>query len=51
MHAGYLPAHYAEVDKQHDRPGWYFWDESEAWAVGPYETFEAAERARKEYRP
>jgi len=60
MHAGYLPSHF----KQHPLStndtglipgytydGWYFWDESEAYAIGPYDTFAAAEKARASYKP
>lgn len=30
-------------------PGWYFWDESEAYCHGPYESQEAANNKLHEY--
>lgn len=59
MHAGNLPAHQfiqkvpsdLDVIAGYTQDGWYFWDETEAHAIGPYETFEAAEEARRNYEP
>lgn len=31
------------------KPGWYFWDETQAYCHGPYETREEAEASIKEY--
>lgn len=30
-------------------PGWYFWDESQAYCHGPYESGEVANNKLKEY--
>lgn len=60
MHAGYMESHFFEADKPttsdqqrrgYTSSGFYFWDESEAYVVGPYQSFEEAEKARREYEP
>lgn len=62
MHAGNKPSHYyipnhALFSKEGDDArgykgeGWYFWDESEAFVIGPHQTYDGAEEARKNYEP
>lgn len=31
--------------------GWYFWDETDAYVIGPYETEAVARAALAEYEP
>lgn len=38
-----------ESDLEPSEPGWYFWDETEAFAYGPYDDREAAVKAMGEY--
>ena len=64
MHAGNLKPHWYDANARHclldefteragdigyTTSGYYFWDETEAYVVGPYETAEKAEVARSEY--
>lgn len=48
------PVHYVEVETVSEwggveKPGWYFWDESWANRLGPYESKEEAEKMLNKY--
>lgn len=56
MHAGNLPPHYWEdTEPEHEHfghqggPGWYFWDETETCAMGPYSSESEAVQEQKNY--
>ena len=60
MHAGNMPSHswvMPEALSNEDelrgytRSGYYFYDETEAYVVGPFATFELAEYMRLHYDP
>lgn len=62
-HAGNLESHFwvlemhnpgtlAEYERAgYTTTGYYFWDETEAFVVGPHDKLEASEKARAEYEP
>lgn len=48
------PVHYVALTETNElgleeRPGWYFWTETWADRVGPYDTIEEARAALKDY--
>lgn len=62
MHAGYQQSHYFDENHPTDEAqeqrsfgyttsGFYFYDESEAYVVGPFATFDGAEKVRVAYEP
>ena len=38
-------------DAGYTKPGWYFWDETDAYCHGPFETEEQAREALRGYEP